>query len=355
MRMFHRAAVLAGILTLLVGGCVATMQSARPQRSPFQSHVAFDAYPAHVPFKRTKDDLPIVLAETENGRLWMLVDTGCDAVLFAPRFAKRAMMEVKPLNADMYDAVGNATRIDGVAPITRLSLGPAHFYGFYSIVSDIGNVTDKDHPPGGVAGLPLFADALLTLDYSRNELVIQPGSLPPPDGKDILPMVVSDGKLTVPFTIGDHTTSLILDTGFSGFLVIPREQVPDFPGAEHKIAQSTARCFYGTDDIDLAQLRDDLHIGQHTIEQPIVAVGNGTKAMIGAQYLKHFIITIDQRNQRIRFATPNRRALYLPAYGRATEHEVAMLDRLMQRPTTAPSDPPATQPAAHADQADVNP
>jgi predicted aspartyl protease len=355
MPMFQRAAFLAGILMLLVGGCVATMPSARSRRSPFQSHVAFDAYPAHVPFRRTPGDLPIVLAETENGSLWMLVDTGCDAVLFAPRIAKRTMMDVKPLDANMYDAVGNATRIDGVAPIDRLSLGPAHFYGFYSIVSDIGNIIDKDHPPGGIAGLPLFGDALLTIDYSRNELVIQPGSLPPPAGKEILPMDLTGGKISVPFSFGDRNVSLVLDTGFSGFVVIPHDQVADFPGAERKLAHSTVRCFYGTDDIDLAQLRDDLHIGQHTIEQPIVAVGNGTKAMIGAQYLKHFIITIDQRNRRIRFATADRRALYLPGYGRETEHEVTMLDRLMQRPTTAASKSPATQPAAIADQADINP
>jgi hypothetical protein len=324
-------------------------------RSPLQSRVSFDEYPAQIPFKRTPGDLPIVLADTPNGKLWMLVDTGCDAVVFTPRTARRTMMRITPFDGESIDAVGNAHRIEGLAPIDRVSLGPAHFFGFYSIVSEMGNITDKDHPPGGVAGLPLFGDALLTIDYAHDRLIVQPGTLPPPDGINVLPMVVSNGKMSVPFDYGDRKLWLILDTGFSGYITIPRDEVPYFPGAEKKLAHGSVKCLYGTDNVDFGQLNDNLGIGQHTIERPVVEVGNGKDAMMGAQYLKHFIVTIDQRHQRIRFDTTDGRALFLPAIGRETEHEVAMLDRLMQRPATDPSEMPTTQPAATADPESLNP
>jgi len=342
---FNYRALLAGVSVLLLAGCGSIAPRRVVQRNPLQARVAYDQYPAQIPFKRTPGDLPIVLAETEHGNLWMLVDTGCDAVVFSPKTAKRTSMQTKPVDAYSFDGAGNASKIDGVAQVDRLSLGPAHFYGFYSVVNDIGTLTDKDHPPGGVAGLPLFGDTLLTLDYAHDRLIIQPGELPPPDGKDILPMTLSGGKLRVLFGIGENEIPLILDTGFAGFIIIPRDQINRFPGAETRLDHGKIKCFYGTADIDLAQLRDDLHVGRHTIQQPIIAVSDTGKAMIGAQYLKHFVITIDQRNRRIRFASPDKRSLFLPAYGREAEHEITMLDRLMQRPVTRPTELPTTQPS----------
>jgi predicted aspartyl protease len=333
-----RVAVCAGMLALLIAGCMVPARTKpRMGPSPFVAHVSYESAPALIPFKRTAGDLPIVLAETDRGKLWMLVDTGCDAVVFTPHTAARAALNVKEIDAYGRDYAGTAHRINGVAPVSNLTLGPAHFFGFYSVVNEIGNLTDKDHPPGGVAGLPLFGDALLTIDYSRNCLIVEPGQLPPPDGIDILPMTISSGKIVVPFWLGDREISLVLDTGFSGFLVIPHNQSANFPGAETKLAHGSVKCFYTTQNIDLAQLTDDLRIGRHTIQQPIVAVGDGTAAMIGAQYLKHFVVTIDQRNHRIRFATPEKRTLFLPAFGREAEHEITMIDRLMERPTSQPA------------------
>jgi prepilin-type N-terminal cleavage/methylation domain-containing protein len=46
----------------------------------------------------------------------------------------------------------------------------------------------------------------------------------------------------------------------------------------------------------------DLRIGWHVIRQPIVDIGLGQTPVIGANYLKYFAVTIDQRNQRVRFA-----------------------------------------------------
>src|SRR4051812_31986826 len=141
-------ALVASALIAMTAGCVSIAPPRRAvYRNPLQAHVAFDESPAHIPFKRTAGDLPVVLAETERGRLWMLVDTGCDAVVFAPRTAKRTWMQIRRINGTSIDAAGNSNQIDGVAAVECLSIGPTRFFGFYSVVNDLGNLTDKDHPP----------------------------------------------------------------------------------------------------------------------------------------------------------------------------------------------------------------
>jgi hypothetical protein len=76
----------------------------------------------------------------------------------------------------------------------------------------------------------------------------------------------------------------------------------------------------------------------------LVIVSDGQQAMMGAQYLKQFVITIDQRNRRIRFGRPGGKPLIVPSFRNTIERELAMEN--LPLPTTNPS---ATQPAASVD------
>jgi hypothetical protein len=51
-------------------------------------------------------------------------------------------------------------------------------------------------------------------------------------------------------------------------------------------------------------LHDDLQIGRHSIHEPVAALSDQPIAAIGTRYLCSFMITIDQKNSRIRFANP---------------------------------------------------
>jgi predicted aspartyl protease len=339
----RRRTFVASVLCLILGACV---QSHKPvvYRSPLQAYATLDQFPTEIPLKRTQRDLPIVLADTEYGRMWMLLDTGCPHVVFTPQTAHRTKMKVTPAPIALLDAAGNGRRIDGITPIKDLSLGDAHFFGFLAFVSDIGNLTDKDHPPGGVAGLPMFADTLLTIDYLNNRILIDQGALPAPDGQNILPLIGDPHRLIVPMQFGQIEVPVLIDTGFSGALLIPRTEKQRFPGSEIRLAQSYVKLFYGVASTDLAMLREDLHIGHHVIKEPVVIVSDGQQAMMGAQYLKQFVITIDQRNRRIRFGRPGGKPLIVPSFRNTIERELAMEN--LPLPTTNPS---ATQPAASVD------
>jgi S1-C subfamily serine protease len=49
----------------------------------------------------------------------------------------------------------------------------------------------------------------------------------------------------------------------------------------------------------------DITLGQFNLHRPIVSIGfNDDDEFIGADTLQHFIVTIDQKHERIRFRTP---------------------------------------------------
>jgi predicted aspartyl protease len=245
----------------------------------------------------------MVLAQTEYGKMWMLVDTGCWCTLFSPETAKRTRMKVSPVPIDLVDGDGNIHKSDGAAPIQRLSIGDADFFGFYAMVGNTGNAHDKDLPIGGVAGRPLF---------------------------------------------GDREVPVMIDTGFSGTIMIPQDQRQYFRGANVRLAKSMIRAFYGDRSTDLTILSDDLKIGHHTIKDPIVIVTGKGEPMLGSQYLKQFIVTIDQRNRRIRFMRPGGQPLTVPSFRQTIEHELALEN--IPLPTTNRAGDPATQPAASVDE-----
>jgi predicted aspartyl protease len=300
--------------------------------------------------KRTPTDVPIVLAETEFGKLWMLIDTGSPDVIITPNTAARMHMPITPAPISLVDADGHRHRIDGITPVTQLSLGAANFSHFIAFVSEIGNVQDHDHPPSGIAGLPLFGDVLLTLDYLDDRIIIQPGSLPPPDGINVLPLYRNGNHLSVPLRIGDREIDAVVDTGYSGTIIIPDSMKEDFPGAEKPVAQSLVRAFYSFNAMKIAMLDEDLHIGQHIVHEPIVAVSKTPTVTLGAQYLKQFAITIDQTHHRIRFARPGGKALRMPSFRPEIERELAaMKPTPVPPPTKAPTVQPSTQPSAQID------
>jgi predicted aspartyl protease len=337
------------VLITIITGCVTIIRQPVVQRSPLQAYCTLDEIPTEIEMKRTPTDIPIVLAETEAGKLWMLLDTGCPDVIFTPNTAARMHMTVTPVPIALVDADGRGRRINGITPVKQISLGAANFSQFIAFVSEVGNVQDHDHPPGGIAGLPLFSDCLLTIDYLNDRILIAPGSLPPPDGIDVLPLYSNNKHLAVPLQIGDREIDAIVDTGYSGTLIIPDSMKNDFPGAEKPLTQNTVRAFYSTNNMQIAMLTDDLHIGQHIVHEPIVAVSKTPMVILGAQYLKQFSITIDQTHHRIQFSRPGGKALRMPSFRPLIEQELAAMKSTAHSPTTAPTAEPTSQPTAEID------
>jgi hypothetical protein len=153
-----------------------------------------------------------------------------------------------------------------------------------------------------VLGVRLFQDVLLTIDGPNRQLVLEHGSLPPPDGADVLPFRTDMmGRPSVQVAVGKQKYWFALSTGTAPDLYIPDGRKRDFRTSDRTVREDQISLVAGPYYMQVARLSDDLVLGRHVLARPYPLFGDWNKPALGWGYLKHFAITIDQKNKRIRF------------------------------------------------------
>jgi predicted aspartyl protease len=315
------AAALCGWVIAALAGCAAK-EVPPPQLTP--SSVELGSGAVEVPMRPAGSGVPVVPATLEGGaKADMMIDTGASFVVVSHELVSRANLPVRSAGAlASSDAGGNVRAASAVARVARVCVTPPGGAGgicfgtFDAFVTDLSNLP---RAPGGrldgLLGLPLFRDVLLTVDYPRARLRVERGTLPPPDGLDVLPLqIAAGGRALVPLRLGGREVWANIDTGFSGGLVIPDWAVASFPGAERSVAAGEKfRFVHGASSRSrVARLTDDLRLGRHVIRRPVVSVGVGDEPTIGSAYLRHFAVTLDQKNRRVRFSRLKVGAIEVP-------------------------------------------
>jgi hypothetical protein len=190
------------------------------------------------------------------------------------------------------------------SPVVRLdsmNLGSATFYGLVGRITSRWDVGDMD----GIISVPVLRDVLATLDLGASRLVLERGALPAPNGRDVLPIARRDrgGRIDVPMDLAGIATNAVLDTrsfywitASDSLLGTLRLQSPPRPlGTAYGPAM-------GTFEVRGARVVGGLRIGQYEVEQPPVVFRDRSGFVVGVPFLEQFVVTIDQRNQRIRFS-----------------------------------------------------
>jgi hypothetical protein len=182
-----------------------------------------------------------------------------------------------------------------------------------------------------VLGFNVFADALLTLDFPRKSLMVDPGELPEPDGRTVLALAEPDrdrlrglydpaiaprvraffgrgpgdsgvvAQPSVALTLGDRTFSCVMDTRAPGWLTLPDSLLPRFNLVSGP-AEATGRGpTMGTMRLRLTRVAETLRLGDAVVAQPLVQFRDRPGPLIGIDLMRAFAITLDQRNGRVRF------------------------------------------------------
>jgi hypothetical protein len=230
-----------------------------------------------------------------------------------PRGDKQAALDLtQPFGSISYQSVGR--RASGAVldflKFPSVRVGSAIFHNPSFLLED---VPEGQPDWAGVRTLPavmgvrLFQDVLLTIDGPHRQLVLEKGSLPPPDGAEILPLRTDMmGRPSVQVSVGGRRFWVGLSTAIPDDVHIPDARRKDFPGTGRTIRQDqislNAGPFYGL----LARLDEDFVLGRHVMTRPLVDFGDYGKPALGWGYLRHFAITIDQKNKRVRFARTDR-------------------------------------------------
>lgn len=152
----------------------------------------------------------------------------------------------------------------------------------------------------GIIGFGLFQELLLTIDYSKRKLIVEKGELPEPDGQIIL-SARSQGVAGTEIELLGETYAAHLDTGAMSWISISEEIASNLKFQSELVQIGEARTVSGAFPIKKARLDGNARLGEHEIENPVIVVGAPLRGVnFGGFVLRDFVITYDQKNERIR-------------------------------------------------------
>jgi len=164
-------------------------------------------------------------------------------------------------------------------------------------------------------GITLFSDLLITLDYPRDRMRLRTGSLPPANGKDIIPYTtqpdasfkVLQVSPTITIKLADQSFPALIDTGAHtayGDVIVPPEVAAKLPLGDQlgtvTFGDALGRKFSGV----VRQLNGDLTIGSVVIHKPVVTVTEWLGFVNVGPATKRLAITIDQKSHLVQLTLP---------------------------------------------------
>ncbi len=225
--------------------------------------------------------VPVTFGADRSESAVLLLDTGASRTYLDPRAFRR--VTGKRVNAGKTTLRGARVGEHGIRPLRvyalpmrRLSLA-------------IGRQID------GILGFPAFKDVLLTLDYGREQVRISGGSLPEPDGREIFDAPGKRPHLSV--RIGDVRRRLRVDSGATGAFELKRSDRVRWSVEPRPVRGAVV--VGGFVVLDGGRLQGEVRLGPVLFEDPLVIRG-GSERLIGWRVLRHFEVTFDQRNARMR-------------------------------------------------------
>jgi hypothetical protein len=254
-----------------------------------------------VPIEWVDGDRAVVLAMLDGkGPYRLAVETGSPNVLLSPRLVGELALPPSGMSGP-----------DSLFRLDSLRIGDVVVPGL-SVGSDRGLAALG---VDGVLGLDAYADLLLTVDYPSARLVLSRGTLPPPDGGDILAAVRVGPFMGVPLDVGGVREIGVVDTQ-GGILFQAVPQVAGRLGfAETPRVVGRAVVGGGAPvEVKVARLAGDLKLGRHVFRRPSIAVHPlppdiPSRMTIGTRALRHFRLTIDQRSMRVRLSRADTTAI----------------------------------------------
>jgi hypothetical protein len=137
---------------------------------------------------------------------------------------------------------------------------------------------------------------LLTLDYPDDEVRVGKGRLPEPDGREVFRLRGAQ-RPHLRIEVGGHRETILLDSGAGAAFVLNPSETLDWASAPRPLG--------ATMKINRIELRfagrlvNPVRFGPAVVERPVAELGEGT-VLVGERILRHFELTFDQRQRRVR-------------------------------------------------------
>jgi len=289
---------LAALAGLLAGGCFSVQRTAP---KPGLTHVG--SKPVTLPGHLVGNVLVIEDKWDKFGPYHFVIDTGSSVTLVSPELAKRYVSEEpRPLDEPQVrvrSADGGYALLDAVT-LKRLQLGAARFEYVPALVYDCADLSAQFGVKiDGILGFPLFRNAVLTLDYPNERVVLRPDI--PEDGLPGEAILFNNADKTplIPIRLGDREFAALIDSGSAtGIAINPAGLAPKFSFGP--VDGPMVSTLAGDRPSRVGRLADVVRIGSFDVPQPLAEVTDELTSL-GGGILSHFTITFDQRHNEAFF------------------------------------------------------
>jgi hypothetical protein len=291
------------LLTFLAGAAP-VFQSQTPAPSPRPRPAPASTVPAggvDVPIVAFVPSPIVEVLVNGQGPFRFLLDTA------ASGHARADVTLVKKLGLPV---VGQAQGADGtgrgvrttmdIVRIESVKIGGAEFRGVDAASRDY-NTGQSSEPIDGILGIGMFADHLLTIDFPKQRLRIAPGALPAADDRTIVPASFARGVPTIKIRVADTVIDADVDSGSRGAVTLPLSLAPTLPLAAAPVEAGRARTVSNTLVLYEAALKGSVFLGQNELPNPTLQFAEQFRiGNVGAQVLRKFVVTFDQRQGLVR-------------------------------------------------------
>lgn len=300
MTAFHRNAVSALCAGLLPAGLALAQHEGHARFGPEKT--ILPAQPVVIPISAETGNPVVEVMLGENGPFKFVLDTGAQGGGRIDRKLARRLGLKKIGEVEASDGTGRNTKTVDVMRLDSIRIGDAEFEGVRVISNDFTHaLSHGEDEIDGIVGFNLFAECLLTLDYPGRQLRIEKGELPDADGTNVLDFEASNGIPSLRVELGGQTIEAHIDSGSMGRFMLPKSLADKLPLQGKPRATGSARTMFNSFTVYEATCREPLKIGRHEFTRPVVSFSEIFKhANLGYDVLRHFSLTFDQRNHRVR-------------------------------------------------------
>lgn len=253
---------------------------------------------AAVPLKNVGGTPTVSVMINGKGPYDFILDTGAGMTVFNADLAEELQLPIT--GTTRIGDPANPRAIEAkTATVKRLTIGGATFTDVPVVTWD-RSILKRDESIRGVLGNPLFADRLLTLDLGKGEVRIESGELAP--GPDVVTYEPSEGGVfRIPIAIGDLRLDAAIDSGSPSGLALPKRYAEQLPLATPMAELGRGRTANSEFVIYSATVDAPARIGVNTFQRPVVSFNDVLPgALFGRAILEQIVLTIDQKNRRIR-------------------------------------------------------
>jgi|CZKI01.1.fsa_nt_gi hypothetical protein len=265
---------------------------------------------------RLLDNVLIVETKWDKyGPYHFVMDTGSSVTLVSPDLARRYASDAQPgpyvPQVRVRSSEGGSALLNAVT-LRKIQLGSARFEYVPVLVYDCADLTAQFGVKiDGILGFPLFRNAVLTLDYPHERIVLL--SRIPEDGLPGEAILFDNADKTplIPVRLGDREFAALIDSGSTAAIAInPAGLALRFSFGP--VGGPTVSTLTGDRSSRVGRLADVVRMGSFDIPRP-VAVLTDELSSLGGGVLRHFTITFDQEDNEVFFQHNADDSLAIPA------------------------------------------